>query len=201
MNEIKQPPRKRTVAYYLGIVLMVMLLNSMLMPALTRRAIKEVDYGTFMTMTENKEISEVDIQSNQIVFSGTDGTIYRTGLMEDPGRTERLHNAGVMEPGPRYMHFPDDDDRGYDEHYFRGLISEQVKLVKKNGVYVEKWVKTYTRNEALDVNNYARCAFKGFRIDLDACEQKLYGETKIQRADTSGRPRRPRGLVSAGIKI
>ena len=60
MNEIKQPPRKRTIAYYLTVLLVVMLLNSMLMPALTRRTIKEVDYGTFMTMTEQKEISEVD---------------------------------------------------------------------------------------------------------------------------------------------
>ena len=95
MNEIKQPPRKRTIAYYLTVLLVVMLLNSMLMPALTRRTIKEVDYGTFMTMTEQKEISEVDIQSNKIVFTGTDGTIYQTGLMEDPERTERLHEAGV----------------------------------------------------------------------------------------------------------
>lgn len=117
------------------------------------------------------------------------------------GKRAVLHNAGVTEPGPRYMHFPDDPDRGYDEHYFRGLISEQVKLVKKKGVYVEEWVKTYTRNEALDVNNYARCAFKGFRIDLDACEKKLYGEIKIQKAVTPERARKPKGLISTGIKV
>jgi phage terminase large subunit GpA-like protein len=117
------------------------------------------------------------------------------------GKRAVLHNAGIMEPGPRYMHFPDDEEKGYDEHYFRGLISEQVKLVKKNGGYVEKWVKTYTRNEALDVNNYARCAFKGFKINLDACEQKLYGEQKIKKAELPGRPKKPKGLISSGIKV
>lgn len=117
------------------------------------------------------------------------------------GKRAVLHNAGITEPGPRYMHFPDDEDKGYDEHYFRGLISEQVKLVKKKGVYVEEWVKIYNRNEALDVNNYARCAFKGFKINLDACEQKLYGEIKIKKADTSGRPKKPKGLISSGIKV
>ena len=117
------------------------------------------------------------------------------------GKRAVLHNASITEPGPRYMHFPDDDDRGYDEHYFRGLISEQVKLVKKKGVYVEEWVKIYTRNEALDVNNYARCAFKGFKINLDACEQKLYGEIKIKKAPDPTKPRKPKGLISGGIKV
>ena len=99
------------------------------------------------------------------------------------------------------MHYPDDDDRGYDEQYFRGLISEQVKLVKKKNAYVEEWVKIYERNEPLDVSNYARCAFKGFKIDLDSFERRMYGEKKIQPADTSGKPRRPKGLISSGIKV
>ena len=56
-----------------------------------------MDYGTFMTMTENKEISKVDIQTNQILFAGTnDKTVYKTGLMYDPGLTDRLHDAGVQ---------------------------------------------------------------------------------------------------------
>lgn len=117
------------------------------------------------------------------------------------GKRAVLHNAGITEAGPRFMHFPDDEDKGYDESYFRGLISEQVRLVKKKGVYVEEWVKIYNRNEALDVNNYARCAFKGFKFNLDACEQKLYGEIKIKKADTSDRPKKPKGLISAGIRV
>lgn len=118
------------------------------------------------------------------------------------GKRAVLYNTGIAEPGPRYMHFPDDEERGYTENYFKGLVSEQVKPVKKRGgVYVEEWVKVYERNEPLDCCNYARCAFKSHRIDLDAMEQRLYGERKIQPADTSGRPKRPKGLLSEGVKI
>lgn len=119
----------------------------------------------------------------------------------DAGKRAILHNAGVATPGPRYMHYPDDDDRGYDETYFKGLISEQVRLVKKKNVYVEEWVKIYERNEPLDVSNYARCAFKGFKIDLDSFEKKMYGEKKIRPADISGKPKKPKGLISSGIKV
>lgn len=117
------------------------------------------------------------------------------------GKRQVLYNAGITKPGPRYMHYPDDEDRGYDEYYFRGLISEVVRPVKKRGAYVEEWVKIYERNEPLDCCNYARCAFKGFKIDLDAFERRLYGEVKVRPADTSGRPKRPKGLISSGIKV
>ena len=117
------------------------------------------------------------------------------------GKRAVLHNAGVAKFGPRFMHYPDDEERGYDENYFKGLISEVIKPVKKRGVYVEEWVKIYERNEPLDICNYARCAFKGFKIDLDAFEKRLYGETKIKPADTSGKPKRPKGLISSGIKV
>ena len=99
------------------------------------------------------------------------------------------------------MHYPDDPDAGYDEHYFRGLISEQVKMVSNRGTMVEKWVKIYERNEPLDVCNYSRCAFKGFRIDLDAWENRLYGEKTVKPADTSGRTKKPKGLISSGLRI
>jgi len=118
------------------------------------------------------------------------------------GKRAVLYNAGLQEPGPRYMHFPDEEERGYDEHYFKGLISEQVKPVKKRGgVWQEEWVKVFERNEPLDCRNYARCAFKSHRIDLDAMEKRLYSERKVQPADTSGRPKKPKGLISAGIKV
>lgn len=118
------------------------------------------------------------------------------------GKRAVLYNAGIPEAGPRFMHFPDEEERGYDERYFRGLISEQVKPVKKRGgVYAEEWVKVYERNEPLDCRNYARCAFKSHRIDLDAIEHRLYDEKKVQLADTSGRPKKPKGLISEGIKI
>ena len=96
MNEVKQP--KKPLAYYYFIVLLViMLFNFLLMPKLIEQQILEVDYGTFMAMTEEKNIGQVDIQDNQIVFTDKEGTkIYKTGLMEDPGRTERLYKAGAV---------------------------------------------------------------------------------------------------------
>ncbi|MGN1028100.1 MAG: ATP-dependent zinc metalloprotease FtsH [Faecousia sp.] len=96
MNEVKKP--KKPLAYYYFIVLLViMLFNFLLMPKLIERQILEVDYGTFMTMTEEKNIGQVDIQDNQIVFTDKEGTkIFKTGLMEDPGRTERLYEAGAV---------------------------------------------------------------------------------------------------------
>ena len=96
MNEVKQP--KKPLAYYYFIVLIcVMLFNWLLMPRILEQQIQQVDYGTFMTMTEEGNIGQVDIQSNQIVFTDKENTkIYKTGLMDDPGRTERLHAAGAV---------------------------------------------------------------------------------------------------------
>ncbi|MDD6678091.1 MAG: ATP-dependent zinc metalloprotease FtsH [Firmicutes bacterium] len=96
MNEVKQP--KKPLIFYYGIVLLVLaLFNFLAMPWMLERQILEVDYGTFMTMTEEKNIGRVDIQTNQILFTDKEGTaIYKTGLMEDPGRTERLYAAGAV---------------------------------------------------------------------------------------------------------
>ena len=95
MNEIKQP--KKPLLYYYGIVLLVlMMFNFLMAPYLAQRQIKEVDYGTFMTMTENKEIGQVEIERNQILFTSKDNkTIYKTGVMDDPGRTQRLYDSGA----------------------------------------------------------------------------------------------------------
>ena len=94
MNEIKTP--KKPLIYYYSIVMLVLLLmNLFITPLLQQARIKDVDYGTFMTMTENKEIDQVEIEDNRILFSGKDGTIYQTGLMDDPGRTERLYASGA----------------------------------------------------------------------------------------------------------
>ena len=95
MNEIKQT--KKPLLYYYGIVLLVlMMFNFLMAPYLAQRQIKEVDYGTFMTMTENKEIGQVEIESNQILFTSKDNkTIYKTGVMDDPGRTQRLYDSGA----------------------------------------------------------------------------------------------------------
>ena len=95
MNEIKNP--KKPLYYYYGIVLIVLLLlNTFLMPFLADRQVKEVDYGTFIQMTEEHEIGKVEVQSNQIVFTNKDESqIYKTGIMDDPNLTQRLYDSGA----------------------------------------------------------------------------------------------------------
>ena len=95
MKEVK--PSKKPLAIYYAIVLCVLLvLNFVLVPWLTERQVKEVDYGTFMSMTEEQNIGRVDIESNQIIFTDkADQQIYKTGLMNDPGLTQRLYDAGA----------------------------------------------------------------------------------------------------------
>ena len=95
MNEIKRP-KTPLIFYYLIVLFVIMLVNALVMPRLAERAVQEVDYGTFMSMTEKQEIGKVQIQSNQILFTNKDdSTVYRTGLMDDPGLVERLYASGA----------------------------------------------------------------------------------------------------------
>ena len=95
MKEVKTP-RKPLAIYYAIVLLTLLLFNLVLLPWMEERQIKEVDYGTFMTMTEEKNIGRVDIESNQIIFTDKDETqVYKTGLMNDTGLTERLYDAGA----------------------------------------------------------------------------------------------------------
>ena len=96
MNEVNTP--KKPLIYYYGIALLIlMLFNFLAMPWLAKRQIKEVDYGTFMTMTENQEIGQVEIQENQILFTNKDESqVYKTGLMNDPDLVTRLHSSGAV---------------------------------------------------------------------------------------------------------
>ena len=95
MKEVKSP--KKPLIYYYAIALLVlMVFNSFILPLFAKQQIKEVDYGTFMSMTEKSEIGKVEIESNQILFTDKDGkTIYRTGVMNDPSLTERLYASGA----------------------------------------------------------------------------------------------------------
>ena len=96
MQEVKQPNKKPFIFYYLIALVAIMLINSLLVPQIVQRAVKEVDYNTFMQMTYDKQIDEVQIQDNQIVFTAkNDKTIYKTGLMDDPDRTQRLYDSGA----------------------------------------------------------------------------------------------------------
>ena len=96
MQEVKQPNKKPFILYYMIALIVIILINSLLVPQIVQRAVKEVDYNTFMQMTYDKQIDEVQVQDNQIVFTAKDDkTIYKTGLMDDPDRTQRLYDSGA----------------------------------------------------------------------------------------------------------
>jgi cell division protease FtsH len=95
MNEVKNP--KKPVYYFYAIVILcIILFNVLIVPWFMQRQIKEIDYGTFITMTENHEIDIVQIQSNQILFTGKDSKqVYKTGVMNDPNLVSRLSESGA----------------------------------------------------------------------------------------------------------
>ena len=95
MKEVKSP--KKPLLYYYGIVLLILFLfNMFVTPMIMGNRVKEVDYGTFMSMTEDKNIGEVEISDSQILFTDKAETqIYKTGTMDDPNLTERLYEAGA----------------------------------------------------------------------------------------------------------
>ena len=94
MQEIK-PPRKSMMYYGLTLILIMMIVNAFIMPHIERASIEEVDYGTFMTMTENKQIEKVEFRSNDILFTDKEGKVYATGHMQDDGLVDRLYAAGA----------------------------------------------------------------------------------------------------------
>lgn len=95
VNEVKKP-NKPMATFYIVVLIVIVLVNTLVVPMIARHQIKEVDYGTFMTMTESGQIGLVEIQDNQILFTDkTEETVYKTGLMDDPQLTQRLYEAGV----------------------------------------------------------------------------------------------------------
>ena len=101
MNEVKTP-KKPLLFYYLVVMLILMLFNFLAMPWISERQIKEVDYNTFLSMTENGEISRAEIQEqdNRILFMDKEEkVIYKTAMVNDPDLTARLYEAGVSFAG------------------------------------------------------------------------------------------------------
>ena len=94
MKEVKTP-RKQLVYYWIAAAAVILVLNLLVLPRIQTARVETVDYGTFMTMTEEGKIKEVQIESNAIYFTDGEDKIYRTGLMDDTGLTERLHSAGI----------------------------------------------------------------------------------------------------------
>ena len=97
MNEVKRP--KKPLLYYYGIIFLVlMLFNLLALPRFAEGQLVEVDYGTFMSMTENGQIGRVELQEqeNRILFTNQEETtIYKTAMVDDPELTQRLHDAGI----------------------------------------------------------------------------------------------------------
>ena len=101
MNEVKSP-KKPLIYYYLAAILLVVLFNMLAMPWLAEHQIQEVDYNTFVSMSENKEIGKVEIQqqSNRILFTDKDEkTIYKTAIVPDDDMVQRLLDAGISTTG------------------------------------------------------------------------------------------------------
>ena len=96
MNEVKKP-KKPLIFYYVLVLVVLLLINMLLVPYLAEKQVKEVDYGTFMDMTENKEIGQVEISDDEILFTDKSGdNYYKTGVMNDDGLVERLHDSGAQ---------------------------------------------------------------------------------------------------------
>lgn len=95
MNEVNRP-RKPLLIFYIAVLLILFMWNSMIAPMVAEQEIKEVDYGTFMTMTEKQQVGKVQIESNKILFTNKDGSkTYKTGVMNDPDLVNRLHASGA----------------------------------------------------------------------------------------------------------
>lgn len=96
MNEIKKPNKKPLMYYAAVAFLLLMIFNIFATPAIFRAQVKEVDYGTFMKMTEDKNIGLVEVTSREIVFTDkAQENFYKTGVMADPDLTTRLYEAGA----------------------------------------------------------------------------------------------------------
>lgn len=96
MKEVKNP-KKPLYFYYIIALCILMAINFLALPNMLESRIKEVDYGTFMSMTEKKEIDKVEIQDHRIVFTAKndESTVYETGIINDLGLVDRLHSAGA----------------------------------------------------------------------------------------------------------
>ena len=122
----------------------------------------------------------------------------------DHGKEQIMYASGIDTPGPKYMHFPIDYRCGYDEEYFRGLISERQVIHRRGGRATVAWEVTHERNEPLDLRNYNRAAYCYFNWRFDDIERMLAGEEKppITRAEQQKKNKKKRtAMISGGIKV
>ncbi len=123
----------------------------------------------------------------------------------DSGKSSIMSRLKIKEPGEGYCHFPANEDRGYDQIYFKGLISEKIVYVKQKGRTVPVWKKVSenSRNEPLDMRNYAFAALKLLNVDFDSLERKHYEAISPQKKTSTVKtaPRRRTGCVKKGIDV
>ena len=125
----------------------------------------------------------------------------------DGGKAKILSRLRIQQPGDGYCHFPIEEKRGYDQRYFKGLLSERPKTKKVNGRIKVVWEKIGSarrRNEPLDVRNYAQAAFQLLPVNLDILEERLKNASPDSEKviNTTQRPAKKRkyGVVNKGIK-
>lgn len=130
-----------------------------------------------------------------------DGAKFMLGV--DAGKEGVMYEAGVNDPGPKYMHFPLDPRAGYDREFFRGLISERLEIHRKAGRAVATWHQFYARNEPLDCRNYARLAYRYFNWNFAEYERMILGLDRQERIHTQAEEtrRKQRRIISSGIRI
>ena len=138
------------------------------------------------------------MKSGGAVKRGTVGFI----IGVDSGKEAIMYSTTLESPGPKYMHYPIDYRCGYDQEYFKGLISERAVIHRRGGQTAIVWEKIHERNERLDLRNYNRAIYKYFNWNFDKLERAMYGEdvpavvTKQQQAK-----RKQRHIVSRGIEV
>lgn len=132
---------------------------------------------------------------------GTGGAV-RFIISVDAGKEAIMYATKLEQPGPKYMHYPIDYRCGYDEEYFRGLISERQVIHRRGGSNVVVWEKTYERNEPLDCRDYALAVYRYFNWDFDRYEQAL-GMRDAEAAPGPAEPKKRSGkrMHSRGITI
>jgi phage terminase large subunit GpA-like protein len=122
----------------------------------------------------------------------------------DSGKTTTMQRLKMKQPGPKYCHFPVQDERGYDQVYFKGLISEKQVVRKEKGQVVTVWVNIAKdkRNEPLDLRVYALAALRLLKPDFDSLERKLKQDQFGQKAQIAdAQPQRRRRMFSRGVSI
>lgn len=133
------------------------------------------------------------------------GTAWQYMLGVDAGKLKIYDNLRVMTPGPKYCHFPLEEERGYNKDYFHGLLSERlVYLPEKKNPWQWQKIPGHERNEALDCRNYALAAFQALDPDLDVIAKQIkaarnkkaeYASGNDARPEAPAQPRKKKGLA------